>query len=198
MPWIFGYGSLIWKADFNYSKKEFGFIKGFVRRFWHGSTDHRGTEEFPGRVVTLIPYDEWKSTFQSVDPHPADGVVWGAVYFIDDHEKDEIFQYLDYREKNGYKMLNMDVTLQDGKVIDCYIYIAPVHDADFLGPATPEEIARTIFKSIGPSGPNIDYLLNLCDALENIHPNPDYHLCELKRLVLTIHRPHFQNLNPNV
>ena len=54
--WIFGYGSIIWKWGVpNVEPLEVIRCKtyGWRRTFNQGSTDNRGTPEYPGRTVTL-------------------------------------------------------------------------------------------------------------------------------------------------
>ena len=42
---LFGYGSMLWKVDFEYKSRHFGYVKNYQRNFWLLSDDHRGTPE---------------------------------------------------------------------------------------------------------------------------------------------------------
>ncbi|MGA9332790.1 MAG: gamma-glutamylcyclotransferase [Rudaea sp.] len=165
--WLFGYGSLIYKADFDFIERRPASIRGWARRFWQGSHDHRGTPHAPGRVVTLIPAE--------------DAVCVGMAYLV----TPETFAHLDMREKNGYLRLATAFTLDDGRHIEGLVYVAPPDNAAFLGAASEREIARHIAAAHGPSGPNRDYLIHLAAALRALRAD-DPHVFEIERELLAL------------
>ncbi len=160
--WVFGYGSLIYKADFPFIERRPAHIRHWTRRFWQGSHDHRGTADAPGRVVTLIP--------------EYDAVCTGMAYLI----VPQVLSHLDIREKNGYLRVVTDMHLHDGSVAEGLVYIATEDNAAFLGPATEADIARQIAASTGPSGPNRDYLVRLAEALRELRAD-DAHVYAIER-----------------
>ncbi|KAI0921368.1 hypothetical protein AcW2_006360 [Taiwanofungus camphoratus] len=105
---VFGYGSLIFKPPPHVIAQVPGFLKGYVRRFAQMSHDHRGTPENPGRAVTLVHNEDWEA-FSGSDPFPHDDVVWGIAYTINPLYESEVRDYLDYREKDGYTLEQLDV-----------------------------------------------------------------------------------------
>ncbi len=145
--WLFGYGSLIWKADFPFIERRPASIDGWVRRFWQGSHDHRGTPDAPGRVVTLVPQEG--------------AVCHGMAYLVTPEE----FVHLDHREKNGYLRLPIGIRFDGGGSEEGLVYIARHDNAAYLGEAPELEIARHIAAARGPSGPNKEYLVHLAQAL---------------------------------
>lgn len=145
--WLFGYGSLIFKADFPFIDRRAASIAHWTRRFWQGSHDHRGTETAPGRVATLVPRQG--------------DICHGMAYLI----TPEVFAHLDHREKNGYLRLATPITFDDGSSEEGLVYIATEENAAFLGEASEQAIALHIAAAHGPSGPNRDYLLDLARAL---------------------------------
>lgn len=213
--WLFGYGSLIYKADFPYLQRRPASIANWTRRFWQGSHDHRGTPDAPGRVVTII--------------EQAGAICHGMAYLV----TPEVFAHLDHREKNGYLRLAIPITFDDsqdnnqddggrdghsgsdsnaaggsntdddgsnangdsppdddstadndgsganGDVIGL-VYIATPDNTAFLGEASEQEIARHIARSVGPSGPNSDYLNHLASALRELGRH-DQHVFEIER-----------------
>ena len=169
--WVFGYGSLIWNPSFDFINKRPAQVHGYTRRFWQGSHDHRGTPEAPGRVVTLVP-----AVGESC---------MGMAYLIDAEVVEAVFEHLDYREKNGYERFEENFYFQDDTTAKGLIYIAPQDNFAYLGDAPQAEIAAQINASVGPSGLNRDYLLELAEALRGLGADDD-HVFELESLVLAL------------
>ncbi|VDM03053.1 unnamed protein product [Schistocephalus solidus] len=113
--------SLIWKPNITYSRSWVGYIEGYNRRFYQGTTTHRGTPEWiivtrvlifpdrcvnsrfspvqPGRVATLVPAGNAKTR------------VWGVTYEIQGRKDiDAALEHLAEREMitGGYRFDEVD------------------------------------------------------------------------------------------
>jgi len=168
--WIFGYGSIIWKPDFEYVERQPGYIEGWVRRFWQHSADHRGVPELPGRVVTVL--------------HEEGERCWGVAYRVGADHRSEIVEQLDRRETGGYERHEVDVRTPASApaVESAVMYVASRDNPHFAGPASPGEVAERVVQAEGPSGDNVDYVLELARALREIGAE-DPHVFEIEREV---------------
>lgn len=157
--WVFGYGSLIWRPGFPFEQSAVAAIDHRARRFWQGSTDHRGVPGAPGRVVTLVDAPGNRC--------------WGRAFALPRTERPAILAALDHREQGGYQRLSLPLVFADGRQGRGVTWIATRENVHYLGPARPEAIARQVFHARGPSGPNAEYVYRLETALlRDGHPDP--------------------------
>ncbi|MBN3326228.1 CHAC1 glutamylcyclotransferase, partial [Atractosteus spatula] len=175
--WIFGYGSLVWKPDFKFSRSKVGYIQGYKRRFWHGDNFHRGSNEMPGRVVTLL--------------EDRDACTWGMAYEVTGAQIEESLKYLNVRENvlGGYVTKVVEFFPRDDNEpsILALVYIATSDNPIYLGPASPEEIAAQIAISSGKTGHNIEYLLRLADFMRVYCPDvKDDHLFSIEAAMFSL------------
>ncbi|XP_053970903.1 putative glutathione-specific gamma-glutamylcyclotransferase 2 [Hylaeus anthracinus] len=211
--WVFGYGSLVWKADFPYEKTLVGHIKGYVRRFYQKSTDHRGIPSRPGRVVTLLSSEN------------SDDEVWGIAYKISSHDINKVVKHLDYRERGGYErkcvlfypsysienigshLLANSASqdnLENAKLLPTTvndmpfyitIYIGGEDNPNYAGVEDISTIAKQILVSHGPSGANTEYLYKLASAMRIIAPGVyDNHLFTLESAVKALEEEQKTNM----
>lgn len=99
--YIFGYGSLCWKAEFAHEESWIGSVRGWHRRFAQRSTDHRGTPGAPGLVATLLDDEQLREVDSA---HPCDSSsCFGVCYRVAEKDAADVLDALDFREKGGCK-----------------------------------------------------------------------------------------------
>ncbi len=162
--WIFGYGSLIFRPDIPFVERRHALLRGWARRFWQWSTDHRGEPWRPGRVVTLAPSPEDRC--------------WGVAYRLDEARTDKVLDDLDVRERGGYVRMEIELELGGAERVRGVTYQAWPGNRNYAGPAPLAEIAGQVVAATGPSGANADYVRELDAALRTLAAD-DSHTVEL-------------------
>lgn len=169
--WIFGYGSLCWHPGFEFSNHQLGYIRGFSRKFWQGNTSHRGTEQKPGRVATLIEEEE--------------AITWGRAFEL---VGEKALEYLEQREckLGGYRTLITTFYPRNGVMapLPVFLYIATPDNNQWMGPAPLNDIAAQVTECRGHAGHNIEYVIRLADFFRDHLPEVhDDHLFSLEASV---------------
>lgn len=118
--------------------------------------------------------------------------MWGAAYHIVPDKVDAVQEYLDLREINGYSIQHTPFHPADPALdeIHCMVYIGMPDNPNFLGALDPRDVAQKINESVGPSGENREYLLQLEHSLKALGPQSgDVHVSDLARRVRALSPP---------
>jgi cation transport protein ChaC len=152
--WVFGYGSLMWRPGFPFAERRGATLHGRRRAFCIYSVHHRGTYERPGLVLGLAP----------------GGATRGAAYRIDEADWDQVYAYLIEREQptETYIEARRHVRLDDGRRVECLVFLSDVRHAQWAGTLSLERQAELIAGARGLSGPNIEYLRDLVQHLREM------------------------------
>ena len=190
--YIFGYGSLLWNVapELKSCKVHKVFVKGYRRRFWQLSTDHRGTIEFPGLVCSLISDEEYEELTGFYCKERS--ICYGLAFQVDEGKEEEVIHALDYREKGGYRRnLIQMFDSNDGQIREGIVYRGEIINNPHFLPRDKRdniiECSRIISKSQGESGKNSEYLLNLNNFLK-LNAYKDDYIFLLSELVKIINQ----------
>ena len=176
---VFGYGSLIFRPGFPYRRKFPARVRGYLRRFWQRSCDHRGTPDFPGRVMALLRAED-----VDVD---GEGEVCGMAFEVEASDWPEVLAALDIRERHGYTrtlttLHSLEGPGELGEAVVYYVH-EPQQSAAYTGPEALDATAAVIAAAKGPSGPNDEYLFSLLEALKSQGLPEDAYLTSLRERV---------------
>lgn len=133
--------------------------------------------------------------------------MYGAAYRVPLEHVERVKKYLDIREINGYSIqyttfhpfrssatesrglsstaaesLDLAVDELSQPISDCLVYIGLPDNPQFLGLQDPDDVAKVIAASEGPSGRNDEYLFKLDSALRQLGVGDD-HVSDLVKRV---------------
>ena len=109
---------------------------------------------------------------------------WGVAYRVRPDQAATVLRALEHRESGGFDRMEVEVRGCDAApALAALVYVAAPGNPNYLGPAPVEEMAAQIRRCHGPSGANLEYLLELRDSLRAMDAH-DPHVWELADLAL--------------
>jgi cation transport protein ChaC len=166
--WLFAYGSLIWKPEFEAAETRRATARGWHRSFSMELPRWRGSPEEPGQMMVI----------------ERGGTCHGVAFRLPDEDRPaQLFRML-YREAeyqgdlDNMRWLNAET--EAGRIRALAFWAAPTPGFPFLK-LPPQETARRIARACGHLGSNAAYLYNTISKLEEfgIHDRNLWHLQEL-------------------
>lgn len=151
--WVFGYGSLMWRPDFDYLDRLEARLVGAHRALCVYSINHRGTAEKPGLVLGL----------------DRGGTCRGIAFRVAAANRAATIAYLRAREQitKVYRETVRPVTLlPSGERVSALCYLVDRGHPQYAGRLTLDRQMHFVRQGHGRSGANRDYVVATVKALE--------------------------------
>jgi cation transport protein ChaC len=152
--WIFGYGSLMWRPEFEFVEQVPARLIGEHRALCVYSFDHRGTPEKPGLVLGL----------------DRGGACRGVAFRVTAARRDDTVKYLRGREQTThvYREVMRSVWLENDarERVAALAYVVDRGHVQYAGRLSLAEQLRYVRQGHGRSGNNRDYVLSTVKSIE--------------------------------
>ena len=151
--WVFGYGSLIWRPDFEFSERHAGHVHGWHRALKMWSTINRGTPQTPGLVFGML----------------SGGSCQGMVFRIPRAEADAVMRKLWQREMPNavYDPRWLPCRTEQGAV-KALAFTLSRQSPHHTGELAPEDYRRIFSQAQGIYGTTLDYAQATFDELQRL------------------------------
>lgn len=152
--WVFGYGSLMWRPNFEYLEAQPALVRGYHRALCVYSTQYRGTTECPGLVLGL----------------DRGGACKGRAFLVAAENQERVMAYLHRREMNTkvYNPRYLRATLEDGGQVAAYSFVVERNHWQYTGKLNAKRSAELVLQGCGQRGTALEYLRNTVSHLDEL------------------------------
>ncbi|MEE9164230.1 MAG: gamma-glutamylcyclotransferase [Thermoplasmata archaeon] len=151
MPWIFGYGSLMWDPFFSYLRRESAVLPGYHRAFVTSFVRVWGQPDAPCVVLGLEP----------------GGACEGVVYEVERDRAPGIEDELRAFEGEAFEVTRRTVLVGDEEVKATVALNRPSHQ-DYLGRLTEAKRVVMVLRARGPKESCLDYVRKTAESLTRL------------------------------